>query len=210
MSEAAPRTKRQLRNYLIDRTVQLRITIIMVLLAFLLTAALGVCWYAEIRKASEVVRINAITTLGSEAADSLETELAVQDRQRLFVLIGFAVLLALLIAAYGIVMTHKLAGPLFKIRRHINDIERGRLYPLWGLRKGDQLKDFFADFERMHAALRQRVEQDMMLLNEVIAAIERGDDLREPVERMRQLVGDKGQSLRDASNVTKRLIRPPA
>jgi len=202
--------RRKIRNYLIDRKVQLKITVVMVVLSSLLTGVLGFFWYNEIRKASAVIRINAISTLGSEAARRLGDELASADKQRLLVLVGYALALALLIAAYGIVMTHRIAGPLYKITRHFNDIEAGRLYKLWGLRKGDQLQDFFAAFEGMNNALRQRVEADMLLLNEVIAAIDRGDDLADKVPKLREAVVAKGDSLRPASDTTQKLKRVAA
>jgi len=202
--------RRQLRNYLINRKVQLKITVVMLLLSSLLTAVLGFFWYAEIRKASSVIRINAIATIGSEAAAELGQELASSDMLRLLVLIGFAVLLGLLIAAYGIVMTHRIAGPIYKITRHMKDVEAGRLYKLWGLRKGDQLQEFFTAFERMHEAVRSRTKDDMVLLNELIAGIEGGAEMQGKVPKIRAALVAKGDSLQDASEVTQRLKRPEA
>jgi hypothetical protein len=206
--ETGKRQRRKIRNFLIDRKVQLRITLVMVILSSLLTAVLGFFWYSEIRKASAVIRISAISTLGPDAARQLGAQLQMDDHMRLLVLVGFAVLLGVLIAAYGIVMTHRLAGPLYKINRHMLDIADGRLYKLWGLRKGDQLQEFFGTFERMHTALRTRVEEDMKLLNQVIAAIQRGGDLSDQVPKLRQALTAKGDSLRDASEVTLKLQRP--
>ncbi len=200
--------RRLLRNYLIDRKVQLKITVVMLLLSSALTAVLGFFWYAEIRKASAVIRINAIATIGSEAAAELGQELASSDMQRLIVLVGFAVLLGLLIAAYGIVMTHRIAGPISKTTRHLSDVEEGRIYKLWGLRKGDQLQDFFAGFQRMHDALRGRVKEDMILLNELVAGIEGGADMKEKLPKIKGALRGKGDSLQDASEVTQRLKRP--
>lgn len=202
------RRRRKLRNFLIDSKVQLRITLVMVALSSVLTAILGFFWYGEIRRASDMIRVNAISVLGSDAARQLETELLQQDHQRLVVLVGFALLLGLLIAGYGIVMTHKLAGPLYKINRHMNDVAEGRLYKLWGLRRGDQLQEFFQSFDRMHGALRERVEEDMKLLNRVVAGIESGGDLPGLVPSLREALVAKGESLREASEVTQQLRRP--
>jgi methyl-accepting chemotaxis protein len=208
MSDTKSRPRRQIRNYLIDRKVQLRITLVMVVLTTAATAALGFAWYTEIRNASAVIQVNAMAVLGGDTAAALARELAVNDRGRLLLLIGFAALLAILVVAYGIVMTHKIAGPLFKIKRHMNDIEQGRLYRPWRLRKGDQLQDFFAAFERMHAALRERVESDMRLLDRLVAAIERGDDLREEVPKLKEVLRSKGESLREAGADTLQIMRP--
>jgi hypothetical protein len=201
------RQRRQLRNYLLDRKVQLKFTVIMVTLSALLTGALGFFWYSEVRKASSVIRVNAMATLGDTATEQLDKRLAAEDRVRLLILVGFAVLFALVIAGYGIIVTHKLAGPLFKIGRHIADIENNRLYKLWDLRKGDQLQEFFTGFKAMHTALRGRVEADMLVLNRLISAIERGDVPTDELPRLKELLAEKGDSLRDASEVTQQLKR---
>ncbi len=207
MSDKHPRHRRKLRNFLLDRKVQLKITLVMVLLGAALTSALGAFWYTEMRKASTVIRVNALATLEPAATRELEEQLAKQDLRRLLVLVGFSVLLSLLIAGYGIVMTHKLAGPLLKMTRHMNDIEVNRLYELWELRKGDQLQDVFASFKRMHASLRQQVETDMILMNRLVAAIDRGGDLKEELPRIKERLREKGDSLRSASETTQKIIR---
>jgi hypothetical protein len=207
MTDRAPRHRRKIRNFLLDRKVQLKITLVMVLIGAALTSALGAFWYSEMRKASEVIRVNAVATLDAAATSQLEAQLAAQDLRRLLVLVGFSVLLSLLIAGYGIVMTHKLAGPLLKITRHMNDIEGNRLYDLWELRKGDQLQDFFASFKRMHGALRKQVEADMILFNKLVAAIDRGGDLREELPALKERLRVKGDSLRSASETTQKIIR---
>jgi methyl-accepting chemotaxis protein len=199
--------RRQLRNYLVNRNVQLKFTAIIVVLAALLTTGLGYFWYSEVRKSSEVLRLNAMSTLGEEGTKQLEEDLGARDRVRLLLLVGFAVLFAALIGIYGIIVTHKLAGPLYKISRHINDIENNRLYELWDLRKGDQLQEFFASFKAMHGALRERAEADMLVLNRLITAIERGDVPTEELPRLKELLKEKGDSLRNASEVTQQIKR---
>jgi methyl-accepting chemotaxis protein len=202
MDDKPRRQRRQLRNFLIDRKVQLRFTVIMVVLTSMLTAALGTFWYGEMRRASGVIRVNAMATLGDLATSQLTAELASQDRQRLLVLVGFSVLLAILIAGYGIVMTHKIAGPLFKIARHLGDIEANHLQQIFELRKGDQLQEFFAAFKHMHTALRGRVERDLTVLDRVIAEVEGGGDLKAQLGELKALREEKGDSLRGPSATT--------
>ncbi|MBW2735264.1 MAG: hypothetical protein JRH20_23010 [Deltaproteobacteria bacterium] len=198
---------RRWRNYLVDPKVQLKFALIMVVITTVLTAGLGFFWYAEVRTTSNMLRVNALSSLGPEVADKIEQEVGGYDHKRLAVLVGFGLLLALLSAGYGIFITHKVAGPIFKMTRHMKDIEANRIYPLWGLRKGDQLQEFFAAFQDMHASLRERTEKDMILLNQVIAAIDRGDGLEEMMPRIRERVVEKGDSLRDASDVTQQIRR---
>ncbi|MBW2735389.1 MAG: hypothetical protein JRH20_23645 [Deltaproteobacteria bacterium] len=207
MASTAPRQRRQLRNYLLDRKVQLRFTALMVLLSSLLTTGLGYYWYEEMRKASDVVRASAMATLNEGAVKYLDAELAAQDHKRLLLLVAFGVAFGLLIAAYGIVMTHKYAGPIYKIGRHLNDIEANRLYKIWDLRKGDQLQEFFNKFKAMHGALRSRAEADMLAINRLVMAIERGELPTDQLPRLKELLKEKGDSLRDASELTQEIAR---
>jgi hypothetical protein len=198
MSQETTAHRRQIRNYLLDRKVQLGIAAVMVAITSLLTTGLGIAWYSEVRNASAVIQVNAIAALGADTAASLATELASSDHKRLLLLIAFGVGLAVLVVGYSIVMTHKIAGPLFKMRRYLGDIEQGRLDKLRGLRKGDQLQDFFAALDRMAGALRARAEADVALLDQVIAAVDNGEDLRDLLPRLRQAAEVKRESLRES------------
>ena len=75
-------------------------------------------------------------------------------RLMLWSLGGVLVLLVLGIGAAGIFVTHKVAGPIFKMKRHLRQVAKGQLQVPWGLRKGDELVHFFDAFRDMVAALR--------------------------------------------------------
>jgi hypothetical protein len=189
--------RRQISNYLIDRKVQLGFTAVMVLMTSLLTAGLGIAWYTEVRSSSAVLQVNAIAALGVDSANGLASELATNDHKRLLVLVGFGAAFALLVVGYGIVLTHKIAGPLFKMRRYLGEIERGRLGKIFGLRKGDQLQDFFAALDRMHGALRAAAQADLELLEKVAAAVDKGEDARSLLAPLREAAEAKRRSLAD-------------
>ena len=206
--------KRRLRNYLLDRGYQLRFTLIMVLISAVLTTGLGYFWYAEMRNASRVLEVEALANMGEEESRRLEAELARQDRRRLLVLVGFGLALALVMAIYGIRMTHRVAGPLYKIARHMGDVRDNRIYPLWGLRRGDQLRHFWKVFSDMHESLRRRAKQEVDALELAIATLE-GDesqlrdspDLAETVVALRAMRDAKLHSLEPASEETRQLTR---
>jgi hypothetical protein len=89
--------------------------------------------------------------------------------------------LSVVLAAYGIVLTHKVAGPLFKVANHLDKIRDGKLGVVYNLRKGDQLVDFFEHFKGAHDALRARTEEDIALIDKTLAAVGTGplaDELR--------------------------------
>jgi nitrogen fixation/metabolism regulation signal transduction histidine kinase len=86
------------------------------------------------------------------------------DRVLVFLLIGFGVLLSVVLTMYGIVLTHKVAGPLFKVTLYLDKIRDGKLGQVYALRKGDELVEFFDHFKAAHDALRKQEQGDIELL----------------------------------------------
>ena len=114
----------------------------------------------------------------------------------LWVLIGTGLLLILGLAAYGIKMTHKVAGPLFKVGLYLGKMKNGRYDKVYNLRKGDQLVDFYEHFKHGHAGVVQMQKDDMARIKAVIAAAE-GAGLGDhaTVVELRELVTRKEKSL---------------
>lgn len=105
---------------------------------------------------------------------------------------GVLLLLVVGIGLAGIFVTHKVAGPIFKMTRHLRDVRKGRLEVPWGLRKGDELVDFFEEFRRMVATLRQEREEQVEELGRAIEQLEpvvEGDRLS-GLRRLRQRLDD--------------------
>ena len=161
--------KRSLRNYLLNSGYQLRFTAVIVVIAAVLTGGLGFFVMHKAHEASRLVSVRAMDPT-DELAQQLATQFAANDRVLLFILIGFGFVLSMVLAAYGIVLTHKVAGPLFKIALYFDKIRDGKLGVVYNLRKGDQLVDFFDHFKGAHDALRKNAEEDIALLDKAIAA----------------------------------------
>ncbi|RYE77883.1 MAG: HAMP domain-containing protein [Myxococcales bacterium] len=116
---------------------------------------------------------------------SLDLQAARIEQQQTTILITLASALSLLvlfIGLAGIVVTHKIAGPIFKMKRQLNDLGQGSLKMPSKLRKGDELTDLFAAFEGAISTLRSRQEHGIQKVDEAIASLEAagisGDKLR--------------------------------
>ena len=153
---------RKFRNFLIDREYQLRYAMQMVLVSGGLTAGLGFLVYHFNAEASRVVGVRAMDPT-DETAIALQQQFAHSGRMLVLALGAFGVLLALALAGWQIVTTHKVAGPLFYISHQVKRIREGYLGRLHPLRKSDMLHGFFENFREMHASLRQRAEQEAEL-----------------------------------------------
>ncbi len=88
----------------------------------------------------------------------------------LYVLIGTGLLLMVGLAVYGIKMTHKVAGPLFKVTLYLAKMKDGRYDKVWNLRKGDQLIDFYEHFKTAHAGVVTMEKEDIERIRATIAA----------------------------------------
>ena len=68
------------------------------------------------------------------------------------------VLISPVVIWFGIVMTHKIAGPLVRIHAALAEMAQGRYDIHLTLRKGDQLVDLAEAINRVAASLRRRSE----------------------------------------------------
>ncbi len=145
----------------------------------------------ESRRVSQVVAMNIAReykddpelakTFGEEAAkdeqklkeeqDRLESDAAFLARQQRQLLGGLVAILAVMVLAVGlvgIVFTHKVAGPIFKMKRLLREVGAGKLVVRERLRKGDELQHFFEVFEKMVAELRRRQEAEIAKVDRIL------------------------------------------
>jgi len=114
----------------------------------------------------------------------------------LYVLIATGFLLVIGLAAYGIKMTHKVAGPLFKVQLYLAKMRDGRFDKVYNLRKGDQLVDFYDHFKHAHGGIVTRERGDIDRLKSLIAAAESAGAGDNPsIQKLRDMVARKEKSL---------------
>jgi hypothetical protein len=116
----------------------------------------------------------------AEQTQVAEQRLEVQREQRR---IGWLVLLSvglfsLGVLALGIVLTHRIAGPVFRVRRLLADLKEGRReVPSHGLRDGDELRELFEAASALVVTLRTEDEATLATVAEVLksggASVER-------------------------------------
>jgi hypothetical protein len=117
-------------------------------------------------------------------------------RRILYVLIITGLALMIGLAVYGIKMTHKVAGPLFKVSLYLAKMRDGRYDKVWNLRKGDQLVDFYDHFKVAHAGIVQMEKDDIARVQALIAAAEEaGAGDHESVKELRTLLARKEKSI---------------
>jgi nitrogen fixation/metabolism regulation signal transduction histidine kinase len=113
-------------------------------------------------------------------------ELARQQTVMFRTLTAVLVLLVFGIGLAGIVVTHKVAGPIFKMKRQIKDVGEGRLKIPGKLRKGDELVDFFDAFDVMVRSLRARQESEIQMLDQALESL-KGKATEQDIEPLIEL-----------------------
>jgi nitrogen fixation/metabolism regulation signal transduction histidine kinase len=96
--------------------------------------------------------------------------------------------MVVLIGLLGIYFTHKVAGPVYKMKRLLAQVGHGNLHVESRLRKGDELRDFFDAFTQMVAGLRGIEEVQLAEIERAIAALEGGgkEDAAASLARVRE------------------------
>ena len=107
----------------------------------------------------------------SAALASEQQNLVQRQNRMLTALVGSLVVMVVLIGMLGIYFTHKVAGPVYKMKMLLKMVQDGKLVvPPGKLRKGDELQDFFDAFAEMVRELRRRQQAEVDDLGAAIEA----------------------------------------
>lgn len=113
-------------------------------------------------------RAAALATLEKQLLDK-QGAMAKQRSVLLVTLSASLSFLILILGLAGIVITHKIVGPVFKMKRLIRELGDGKLVVPGRLRAGDELVDLFDAFATMVEKLRVKQEKEIELLDAGIA-----------------------------------------
>ena len=152
--------QRKLRNFLLDARFQLKYTGYAVAIAIFLSAALGaLLWRTSARMVEESDKVTKVvemtiaddpvyaellggTDLGQNAElKAYHERIHHQQRDYAIILIGGLTLFVLGIGLAGIVLTHKVAGPVYKLKRELTALGNGNFKFPVPIRRGDELQD---------------------------------------------------------------------
>jgi len=183
------RGQRKFSNFIIDKGLQLRYVGLVTAVSVLLAGGLGyLVWMQESRASESIIATLESSDFSPELERQVIDSLARDDSGLVLLMAGVGIGLVLVLSAYLVLMTHKVAGPLFKVSKYFDAMAEGRLGEVYPLRRGDMLVGFFNRFKETHETVRRRQTSDM-----------------DKLERLIDLVGDSAQgaaaeALGDARN----------
>ncbi len=157
------------RNYLVDLRFQLKYTALIVVFGGVIMGLFGGAVWHEVRTASELLEGREIAqSLGvaGAAAPSIgdfHEALASTDRRMLLVILGTSLVVMAGLGLCGVLLTHRVAGPIFVLGRYTRALGDGGFPKVRPLRRGDELQahfDLFKDtVERLKARQKQEADE---------------------------------------------------
>ena len=223
--------KRSLKNYMLDPRFQLKWTGMIIGVAFVISAIMGVFLYRttsevtaqshkviaqgeglikESQKNSELVKMqirdqyadapelgDSFANRAKELDDQIEAKhkqlLAQQEatikqqNTMLTSLVAGLVLLVVLIGILGIYFTHKVVGPIYKMKMLLRQVGDGKLNFHGKLRKGDELQDFFEVFAQMVEKLKNRQRSEVAELESAMEAAQKSGASDDAISKIRHV-----------------------
>lgn len=200
-----PVYRRRLSNYLLDKRLQLRYVVVVTLLSTLICGVLGTLIYRQEQQASSFLE-EQLKAMSDGSANQNERELQVEITRDIEsgdrALVGKMALaglgLVVILSAYLVVMTHKVAGPLYKASLYFDKMAQGRFAKVTALRRGDMLQDFFSSFQETNEAMRTRMIADLDVMERACKAARQANvsgELAAEVTRLEQHVAERRAAL---------------
>ena len=179
----------QRRVYLVDRTFQIKYTLLLVAAGLAVATAFGLwIWQAHLQVSDLAAVDPAIRPL-----------IEASDRNLLVIFAGIAALMAAALGLVGILITHRVAGPIFVMGHYMSVLAQGRFPRMRTLRQRDELKSFFQTFIEAVSALKQREARHATVLEEAVermrAAAARAPELAPAIEALESAARERRQAL---------------
>jgi methyl-accepting chemotaxis protein len=207
-----PKYKRKLSNYLIDKRLQLRYVLVVTILSGAIAGALGYMIFHQSRDATQSLEagLQELTekTNNQGFEEYVSDDLQSTDQKLVIKMICAGLGLIIVLSLYLVVMTHKVAGPLFKVTLYYDKMADGKLPQVTPLRRGDMLQEFFAEFNAMHDAVRGRAKADVATMEKSLATLrelrnnadyrgEQSNKLTEQLDLFEQYIAERKKNLAD-------------
>lgn len=166
----------QRRTYVVDRRFQLKYTGLIVLIGAAIAAVAAFFIFQSWKENTELLAITMPDLAGT-----------IQDREasKIYWAVGIFVVLEIAgLFAWGILITHRIAGPLFIIDRYLEAIRSGFYPDMRPLRSHDELQQFFSSFSATIDGLRKREQDELEAIDQALEEMPKGES-RKALQRIR-------------------------
>jgi HAMP domain-containing protein len=182
------------RIYVVDRRFQLKYTGLLILFGGAIMAAFGWAVWREVLINSELLEGKHIEqgllagqpAAGAPAMAEFHQALASADHRMLAIILLTSLAVAATLGLLGILITHRVAGPVLVLSRYAEALSQGTYPPMRPLRKNDELKEYFEVFRHAVDRLKSREAAEIAELEALLPTLS-----GEGVERLRSMLSRK-------------------
>lgn len=168
---------RSLRSLLLDRRFQVKHTAMILGVATSVSVVLGVFLFDKVRENSRMLELEGF------ADPAFQAQLAQSDAGLLATLVGSFVVFLLVLTVLSLFITHRMAGPIFVMRRYVKALGDGMIPQVRKLRRGDEFVEFYEALSTCVDAIERRTEDEIDVLRRAIEVLDR--DERERIPQVR-------------------------
>ena len=177
------------RSYLVDRRFQLKYSIAMAAAGLVVAAVFGIWLHQAHAQATALL------------APDPETRALVERSDRLLLAAfgGIALLLALALGLLGVVITHRVAGPVFVMGHYLEVLASGRFPRMRTLRRTDDLRPFLRTFIDAVDTMKVREARHAVVLEDAVqrmrAAAPQAPELQPAIEALASAARERRAAL---------------
>jgi hypothetical protein len=177
------------RRYLVDRGFQLKYALLMAAAGLVVAGVFGV-WLHQAH-----AQATALLTPDPETRALVERS----DRLLLGAFVVIAALLSAALGLLGVVITHRVAGPVFVMGHYLHVLAEGRFPRMRTLRRSDELKVFFQAFLDAVDSMKVREARHAAVLEDAVrrmrAAAARAPELAPAIEALARAAQERRAAL---------------
>jgi hypothetical protein len=177
------------RQYLVDRGFQLKYALVMAAAGVVVAGIFGLWIYQAHAQATALLAPDAETRALVERS----------DRLLLGAFVAIAALLAAALGLLGVIITHRVAGPVFVLGHYLRVLAEGRFPRMRTLRKSDELKSFFRIFIDAVDAMKVREARHTAVLEDAVrrmrAAAQATPDLAPAIDALSRAAQERRAAL---------------
>jgi len=185
--------------YVVDWSFQLKYTAMLVVFGGVIMGLFGAAVLHEVRTNSELLegkRIEAsLSGVGGKVPSlaDFQASLAATDHRQMLIVIGTSLIVAAMLGLIGVLVTHRVAGPVYVLSRYAKALGEGSFPRMRALRRGDELKGFFEVFRDAIERLRERQAAEAVQLEELANRVTGpvADELRALAQLKQQGLSDR-------------------
>jgi len=169
----------------VNKAFQYKYTAIIVSIVAVVSAVLG---YLLLQSYVEMNRIMDLALASPEISDKVHAD----DAQRVFYIsLAFLVFEVLAVGVMGLIITHRVCGPVFVIQRHLTTMLDGKYPRTRPIRQGDEFRETYNVFAAVVESLKKRDADEVEKLNQAIAAARQKGVPESDVALLEQLVAER-------------------